>query len=267
MKKLFFITSLFSVCVSSNSQTTDLEPLENVYQNPTVKPEEKILPKSTSDDLIELAMPERKIGGGYIGLGLGLAKVSLNAKTTREKKDTVNSLFLEHKKSTLQYNLSLITGFGNAFYKDYYIGIELDLSKKFKENTSENADKTFGVQHKANVGLNMDVRFGLLMPQSGLLVYSTVGFARVIGDFIINTNDMKEKHKFGSFYPTIGLGTEYKLNNSWNIRGDLRYAITAKDDKNLKQFTKNGEDVPVTNWECRAKPQQISFRISVTKNF
>jgi hypothetical protein len=96
------------------------------------------------------------------------------------------------------------------------------------------------------------------------LIYTTLGFASVIGKVAFSGNTRKRAAPptgtFGSFYPTFGAGIEYKINHLWNIRGDFRISITSKDDnKSLKVS-------PISDWKYEAKPSRLAFRISVTRS-
>lgn len=209
-------------------------------------------------ELSELGEPCRYVSGAYYGLGLGLSHISHKVNAV---KNNVENISL--KKNSNQYDLSIIAGFGSAFYKRYYAGIEMELFKRLKGSSSTNDE--INITFPATVGLNMDVRFGYQFPESGCLAYVTAGFSRVLGKtaFKVNTNRRRggktHEMSFGSFYPTFGAGVEYKIDHHWNIRGDVRFAITSKDDNKRIRVNNN-------NWKFDAKPSRLAFRISVTRN-
>jgi len=88
------------------------------------------------------------------------------------------------------------------------------------------------------------------------MIYVTAGFSRTLGKIVAKSNGSSAG--FGSYFPTVGLGYEYKINASWNIRIDGRYSITSKD---------TGKVVVSDNrWDCSVKPQRTSIRLSITRN-
>ncbi|MDR2781439.1 MAG: hypothetical protein LBB21_03215 [Holosporaceae bacterium] len=206
----------------------------------------------TLDEFLQLADPEKNISGAYYGLGVGLSKISheLKAKAVNVSEENLSS-------NRSQFDISLICGFGSAFYKRYYAGIEMDFFKRACGGRSYSENKRVGIFHNSTVGLNMDVRFGYLYPQHGCLVYTTFGFSRVLGRALLNRGSYYSEGSFGSFYPTIGFGAEKKINHIWNVRADYRFSITNKDDN--KYLTG-------TTWKYEAKPERMAFRISVTRS-
>jgi opacity protein-like surface antigen len=136
----------------------------------------------------------------------------------------------------------------------------MELFRRFAGKTSY--DGEVGIIHASTTGLNMDVRFGYLLPKHGAMVYATAGCARVLGRVAFSGGALRQKNpegSFGSFYPTFGAGVEYKLDHRWNIRADWRISITSKDDN--KYIQANG-----ATGKYEAKPSRTAFRISVTRN-
>ncbi|MDR3187439.1 MAG: porin family protein [Holosporaceae bacterium] len=198
------------------------------------------------DEFSELSEPHRNVSGAYYGLGLGSSLIS--HKVTYGKGEGQKS---SSKKNAHQFDISLILGFGAPFYGRCYAGVEWDLFKRFSKKTSY--ENEIGIIHSANIGLNMDVRFGYLFPEHGSMVYFTAGFARIVGRVTFNRGSTEGS--FGSFYPTLGVGVEHKINHRWNVRGDFRLAITSKDDNKYSH-----------GWKYEAKPNRIAFRVSITRN-
>ncbi|MDR1236261.1 MAG: hypothetical protein LBJ96_04610 [Holosporaceae bacterium] len=207
----------------------------------------------TTDEFLEPAEPERSVGGAYYGVGVALSRISHNLKASKIGA-TGRTEFRSNKN---QFDVSLIGGFGAAFHKRYYAGIEMDFFKRLNGGTSYSSDKQIGIKHSSTLGLNMDVRFGYLYPQQGYLAYVTVGFARVLGRGLFDSGSCYSEGSFGSFYPTLGVGVEKKVNHLWNVRADVRFSITVKDDdKHLRG----------TNWNYEGKPGRTALRISVTRS-
>jgi hypothetical protein len=208
--------------------------------------------KENAEEFLELGEPQNNISGAYWGLGFGLSSISHNVKATQNGGNEIN-----HKKSANQFDLSLICGFGSAFYKSYYAGLEFDVFKRLGGGTSLNSDETVGIMHNSTIGMNMDVRLGYLFPDEGWLAYSTVGFARVLGRATFNNaaGQTKQEGSFGSFYPTVGFGAERKMGPRWSLRGDFRYSITSKDDGKR-----------VGTWSYEGKPNRMAIRISIARS-
>lgn len=205
-----------------------------------------------NSDFQPLADPDRKVSGAYYGIGLGISNISHKLNVGKG-----NGTKLSNKQSANQFDISLIGGFGAAFYDRYYAGIEFDFFKRMPKKTKDFGES--GVVHKSNFGLNMDVRFGYQFPQYGTLAYVTAGFARVLGEMgAYNNGNNVAKMTFGSFFPTVGFGLEHRVNQTVNLRGDVRFTIGSKEKKEAKV---NG-----ANWTFEAKPNRYAFRISVTKN-
>jgi hypothetical protein len=239
MKKIVGAALLFALLPSFAE--SDLQPLKE--QRPSGKDK---LADEFKDELPELSEPYRNVSGAYYGLGLGSSIIS--HKVTYSKGEDQKSDF---KKNAHQFDVSLIAGFGAPFYDRYYAGIEFDIFKRFSKKTSYNDE--IGIIHSSNIGLNMDVRFGYLFPEHGSMVYLTAGFARIVGRVTFDKGNTEGS--FGSFYPTVGVGLEHKINHQWNVRGDFRMAITSKDDNKYSH-----------NWKYEAKPNRIAFRVSITRN-
>ncbi len=105
--------------------------------------------------------------------------------------------------------------------------------------------------------MNMDVRFGRLFPQSGGLLFITAGFHRVLGKVEILTARRVIEKGFGSYYPTIGLGYEKKINDKWMIRADCKYLITSNTTDSTDRFT---------NTEYKVQPQRIGVDLAILRN-
>jgi hypothetical protein len=206
------------------------------------------------DDFLELAEPERNISGAYWGTGLTLSNISYHVKVVQYLKGMKTTDF---HTSGSQFDISLIGGFGTTFYKRYYAGIEMDFFKRLGSKRNYHSDGDVGVRFDPTLGLNMDVRFGKLFPDRGLLAYVTVGFSRVLGKVVVEQWGYPKEGSFGSFYPTFGLGIEKKVNSLWNVRGDFRISITNNDDKRYIRGTGNVYD---------GQPERWAVRISVTRS-
>jgi hypothetical protein len=206
----------------------------------------------TPEEFSDLGEPQKNIGGAYYGLGVSLSMMSHSLNGNKARSGEMN-----FKSSNNQNDVSLIGGFGAAFYKRYYVGIEMDFFKRFGGGTNYSPDQQLGIAHNSAMGLNMDVRFGYLYPQHGYLVYTTVGFARIQGQALLNYGSYYAEGSFGSFYPTFGVGVEKRLNHRWNIRADFRISVTSKDDNRY---------VRGTNWKYEAKPGRTAFGFSVIRN-
>ncbi len=209
--------------------------------------------EGTLEDFVPLDEPEQRVTGAYYGLGYDLSfikhKVSAESDNPKESKKV--------NKSATQSAISLLAGFGTGFYRDYYIGLEFEIMHRFSKKTSY--DGEIGLKFPSQFGINMDVRFGYLFPKQGSMVYLTAGFSRTLGKVVVKTQDGHEVERgFGSYYPTIGLGVEYKLNPRWNVRLDGRYSITSKDSGNHLQGNKG--------WDYNVKPQRIGIRLALTRN-
>jgi hypothetical protein len=242
---LLLVSALFADS-EQQSPNEDFAPLEDS------EPKSSNKEPAAADEFLELAEPQRNISGAYYGAGLTLSSISHGVKVEKAGQPTV-----DFKKTSVQFDLSLIGGFGSAFYKQYYAGLELELFKRLGGKTSYHNDGNVGLTHHATIGLNMDVRFGYLFPEQGCLAYTTVGFARVLGRVAIRDDAKQNKREgsFGSFYPTFGVGVERKINHRWNVRADLRLSITSKESEKH-----------VAGWKYEGKPNRTAFRISITRS-
>ncbi|MDR2766486.1 MAG: porin family protein [Holosporaceae bacterium] len=210
------------------------------------------------EEFLELSEPHRNVSGAYLGVGAGVSLISNSIHCKRDGQPDI-----DFKNSASQFDLSLILGFGAPFSGRYYAGIELELFKRLSEKTSYHDTGLVGVRHVGNVGFNMDVRFGYLLPERSSLVYVTVGFAKVLGRAVFDNGDHQRKgdptQAFGSYYPTLGVGAERKINQLWNVRGDLRFSVTSKDD-NKNAYVRN------FHWKFEGKPSRIALRVSIIRN-
>lgn len=203
-------------------------------------------------DFQEVSEPAVRIGGAYYGLGLGFSDITNKLNVYGN-----NGGHRYHKSSATQSDISLISGFGTTVY-NIYAGIELDVFKRLPKKNNVNGDTE--LQHRANWGLNMDVRFGYQPHNQRALYYGTFGFARIIGDMVAydSVGHTISKQSFGSFFPTFGAGVEYKVNQSWNVRADGRISVCSKEKKT---FYLN--DGPAT---FEVKPNRYAIRLSVVRS-
>ncbi|MDR1361843.1 MAG: porin family protein [Holosporaceae bacterium] len=253
--KISFVSSAFLILLASGvcAAGTDVST-----EDSNVEKDVAVANSETAEDFIALAEPEKVVSGAYLGAGFALSMIS--HKINVLKTGASNVAF---KNSANQYDIYFIGGFGSAFYARYYAGIEMAFFQRLAGSTKYAPGERIGLRHSSGFGLDMDVRLGYQFPQSGNLVYATVGFARVIGKAVLDVSGTGHNGievPFGSFYPTFGCGFEHKINYYWNIRGDLRISITAKDDYN-KKFV-NGMD----RWPFDAKPSKFSIRVSITRS-
>ncbi len=211
---------------------------------------------STVEDLQELDDPYKYITGAYVGISAGPSFVSYkfngHCDATGQNQHT--------KMSKVMWDLALLAGFGTSFYKDYYIGLEMEMMKRkgrsvyFKENTD-----VWGLKFSSQFGLNMNLRVGYLFPKQGNMVYALIGFARTLGKVSERRKDKVVNEKgFGSYYPVVGFGVEHKINHKWNIRMDVKYSITSKDSE-IRKHEGN-------KWSYNVKPQNVGVRFSITRN-
>ncbi|MBQ3565429.1 MAG: hypothetical protein IJA14_04745 [Alphaproteobacteria bacterium] len=204
-------------------------------------------------DLPELGTPVKIISGAYYGLGAGISfmhhKISAKNLNTNEYKD--------FSKSGTQYDLALIAGFGSAFYKNYYAGLEFEIAQRFAGKSAMEGD--IGVKFSSQFAINGDVRFGYLFPEQGNMVYASLGFNRALGKVAVRKTGEKDATiSFGSYFPTVGLGFEHKINHKWNARIACKYSICSKD---------SGRDITGNHkWTYDAKPNKISLQLALTKN-
>ncbi|MBR1734433.1 MAG: outer membrane beta-barrel protein [Alphaproteobacteria bacterium] len=222
-----------------------------IFNNSYAQNNDRYSIKNDASDFQKFEEPDQKISGAYYGLGLGLSNISNQLHVYKNDGTSLN-----HKKSANQYDISLIGGFGTVLYNKYYAGVEFDFFKRLPKKTTW-FDKV-GIVHKANMGLNMDVRFGCQFPKQGNLLYVTVGFARVLGEMQADNNGTINKATFGSFFPTAGIGIEHRMNQKVNIRGDFRYTFGSKERKSMPF---NGNTA-----EFQGKPKRFAFRLSVVRS-
>lgn len=215
-----------------------------------------IAENSSVDDLQELDDPYKYITGAYWGISVGPSFVSYELNGHCDATGEV-----QHTKiSKTMWDLALLAGFGTSFYKDYYIGLEMEMMKRKGRNVcfKDSAD-VWGLKFSSQFGLNMNLRLGYLFPKQGSMVYALLGFSRTLGKVVEKRNDNIVNEKgFGSYYPTVGLGIEHKIDHNWNVRMDVKYSITSKDSENRKHDGKM--------WFYNVKPQNFGVRFSVTRN-
>jgi hypothetical protein len=207
---------------------------------------------SSDDDFMELDDPYQYVTGAYWGISVG--------PTFVKHKLTADSVSQSTSISKTQFDFGLLAGFGTSFYKDYYVGIEMEMMERTGGGTHyKNEKDTFGLRFQPQFGLNMNVRFGYLFPKQGNMVYLMTGFSRTLGKVVGKSADGKEKieQSFGSYFPIVGIGIEHKINYDWNVRLDVKYSITSKDSE--KCMYKGG---PVYS----AKPQSVGVRLTLTRN-
>ncbi|GHU16765.1 hypothetical protein FACS189472_02560 [Alphaproteobacteria bacterium] len=268
MKKLFvcsllFFSNVFLVAAPSDSDS-DSDVSADAAIN-TDQSAESSADTKNNDEFIELSEPERTVSGAYFGIGAGWSRISHKLQNVKsgpvrsadDKKEDIPGF----SRSANQYDVSLIAGFGAPFYGNCYAGIEFSIFKRLGERNYRPKDTEIGLKHPSIIGMDMDVRLGYLFPESGNLIYATIGFARALGrvTFLKNNQGDTDEVSFGSFYPTFGFGVEHKMNHNWNIRGDFRISLTSADDRKLYR-TKEQES------KFDAKPSRCAFRISVTRN-
>jgi len=209
----------------------------------------------SDDDFIELDEPYQYVTGAYWGVTVGPTFVKHKLTATDESGENV---LQSTNISKTQFDYGLMAGFGTSFYKDYYVGLEMEMLKRAGKGVHKNEDEAFGLRFQSQFGLNMNVRFGYLFPKQGNMVYAMVGFSRTLGKAVgEDENNKTVEQSFGSYFPIVGVGIEHKINYDWNIRLDAKYSITSRDsDKKMKK------DGPVYG----AKPQSIGIRLSITRN-
>ncbi len=212
---------------------------------------------ASSSDFMELDEPYKYVTGAYWGISVGPSfvkhKLSAHNETT--------NVYQRTNASKMQFDLGLLGGFGTSFYKDYYVGIEMEMLKRFgKGKHYQNDADHLGLKFHAQFGLNMNVRFGYLFPKQGNMIYTMVGFSRTLGKVVPKNSDSSNLEKtFGSYFPIVGIGVEHKINYDWNARLDVKYSITSKDS-NRRIKVKND------SWVYDVKPQSIGVRFYITKN-
>ena len=205
------------------------------------------------DTFIELSDPSRYISGAFLGLGGGASSVSHKLTAHNESTNQDHRI----KKSATQYDLSFLLGFGSLFHRNYYAGIQFEIMKRCGKGSSY--DENLGFKFNPQFGINMDVRFGYLFPRQGNLAYATIGFSRTLGKVLFKTSDRDVEVGFGSYYPTLGLGFEHKINHLWNVGACLKHSITSKDSGEARA---DGQ-----RWNYRVKPWVMMLKFYVTRNF
>lgn len=211
---------------------------------------------SSGDDLLELDEPYKYVTGAYWGVSVGPSFVSYKLDAHCEAAGLKQNTNL----SKTMWDMALLAGFGTSFYKDYYIGIEMELMKRkgksvyFKEDTD-----VWGLKFSPQFGFNMNLRLGYLFPKQGNMVYALLGFSRTLGKVVEKRNDNIVNEKgFGSYYPVVGLGVEHKINHNWNVRMDVKYSISSKDSEDRR----HGKD----KWHYSVRPKNVGVRFSITRN-
>ena len=211
---------------------------------------------SSGDDFMELDEPYKYVTGAYWGVSVGPTFVKHKLSAQNSSTGAVQNTNM----SKTQMDLALLGGFGTSFYKDYYVGIEMEMTKRCGKGTHyANDTDALGLKFHSQFGLNMNVRFGYLFPKQGNMVYTMVGFSRTLGKVVERGSHGKEvEGTFGSYYPIVGIGFEHKINYDWNARFDVKYSITSSDSD--KRMYRNAA------WKYDAKPQSVGVRFSLTRN-
>jgi hypothetical protein len=213
------------------------------------EPQVKVPSDAVGDEFLELGEPNKDISGAYVGAGCALSCITLDVSASRGSGGEITV-----KDTAVRPDISLIGGFGAQFYKQYHAGIEMELFKRLGGKTVYHSNGDIGVMHSGTIGLNMDIRVGRHFAQQGVLVYGTVGFARVLGH--AHNARIGQNGSFGSFYPSFGVGVAKKMNHRWTAQFDLRMAIPSKDgDKLLGEWTYGG------------KPSRTAVRLSMVHGF
>ena len=211
---------------------------------------------SSSDDFMELDEPYKYVTGAYWGVSVGPTFVKHKLSAQNEGSGAAQRTNM----SKTQLDLALLGGFGTSFYKDYYVGLEMELMNRCGKGIHyEKDDDALGLKFHSQFGLNMNVRFGYLFPKQGNMIYAIVGFSRTLGKVVGRRSDESEvEATFGSYYPVVGVGIEHKINYDWNVRLDVKYSITSKDSDRRVHAN--------TMWKYDVKPQSVGVRFSVTRN-
>ena len=236
LKKILFSVSVLSFCFSVNAKEakTSISPY-------------------SSDEFQELSEPYRYITGAFLGLGLGYASVPLKVNA---KKTEAPAAEFKAKKKKGQTEMSLLAGFGMAFRRNFYTGLDIEFCKRFSKHESPTPNENFKIVHHPTFGLNMYARLGYQFPLSGTMIYSAFGFAKLIGHLeTVNAENKKVKSSFGTYSPTIGLGIEKRINYDWSIRLDAKYSLTKKKTKEIEKFKYEG------------KVSKTAIKLYVTKMF
>lgn len=229
-----------------------------VYGNGEVSFANKDVDAKTGEDakqseFQELGDPYKNIGGAYWGVGLGIARTQHKI----EFSEGLSTETKQHSSSSGQAEISLLLGFGTAFHNRWYAGLEFEVFNRLKGKTADYEDGLH-IVHDSNMSFNFEGRFGYLFPEHGNLLYLTMGVSRLFGR--VSFGSAKDsRSSFGSFFPTVGLGVEHKLNSNWSMRADYRYVISSKDNEH-----EVATDSKV--YKYRGKADRMSFRLSFIRS-
>lgn len=221
------------------------------------EPQEVVAPE---EELQELDQPNKEINGAYWGLGLSVARTHHKIDLTKTVAGVPNPTITHSSPSSTaaQIEASFLVGFGTSFWSKYYTGLELEVFRRFRGKTSHFDD--LHVEHSQNTSFNFEGRLGYLFPKKGNMIYLTAGVSRLYSRAYFGDDRSKNVTSFGSFFPTVGVGFEHRINAKWNVRFDYRYVISSKErDQGVKLNNK-------TTYSYRGKPGRMSFRIAVTRN-
>ena len=84
------------------------------------------LETSSDEKFLELSEPDRNIGGAYCGVGFGLSRIVHNINATKSGGSEIH-----YKKGGNQLDISMVGGFGSAFYRRCYAGIEMEIHHRY----------------------------------------------------------------------------------------------------------------------------------------
>ncbi|MDR2724324.1 MAG: porin family protein [Holosporaceae bacterium] len=208
-----------------------------------VEPDEARPPE---EEFAQLGEPERDMGGAWVGLGMGLSRHTLEATADRNDGRRVT-----HERTDNLAEFALLAGFGTLIHKEYYTGIAMDLFKRLEGDATYSESRELGLEHNSSVGLNARLLFGCADAVQGRLSYLTVGFERVCGEALTGPGGVRGS--FGSFFPSVGIGFERRLNSTWSLALEARRAITS------------GEEKRVATWKLKAKPNRTTIMIVARK--
>ncbi|MDR3155710.1 MAG: porin family protein [Holosporaceae bacterium] len=209
----------------------------------------------------ELSHPYRYISGVYCGAGVG---VSLASCAVSAVQNPGNINIPTFKDSANQLAISICSGFGTNVYRRIYLGIELEILKKMSKKIKDN--ENLAIKFRPLLGFSMDIRMGYQFPEQGLMLFLTAGFCRICEQMAIVANGVSPNdnnnrwYTFGSFYPTVGCGAEYKLDHDWSARIDFRIAITSKDD------SRKDIGIDALRYNLVGKPNNTTLKFSLTRN-
>lgn len=263
MKKILLFLVILSACRFANADEILAEEKFPEVSGTTVTTEYKTHEEKQDDEFQKFGEPQKVISGAYWGIGLGLsrtqhkiefAKLTADGKIDGEKK--------KHTSSDMQPEISVLVGFGAPVYKRYYAGIEIEFFNRFGGKTKDYDDKLH-IHHCKNMSLNLDGRFGYLFPEKGNLIFITAGVSRVFGRVSFE-DEKKPTSSFGSFFPTVGVGFEHRINYNWNWRVDYHYVISTKDDDHV---VKAGPKDTQTSYTYQGKANRMALRFVITRSF